>query len=535
MGKMRKQGFLQGAAILAIANILVKVIGMFFKIPLRRLIGAEGMGIYTAAYSLYNIMFVVATAGLPVAISKMVSESATKNNWQETRKIYNVAKTVLFLIGLAGTAILFFGSNILAENLGISSSATAIRALAPSLFFVSVLSVNRGMCQGLSNMVPTAISETIEASGKLFIGLLLAYLLLPVSVEYGVAGAILGVTTGTLIAATFMVINNRFVKKDISEKIKTITTKKEVASVKAILKKLVKLAVPITIGASVFTLASTIDLFMIMRQLETLGYDEIARKSMYGYYSGDAVTMFNLPPSVITALSVSIVPAIAAAFVKKDLPETRKSTETAIRITLLFALPCAIGMSVLSGPILQLVMGDGGASQLLSILSYGIIFVCLVLVSNAILQAMGKVWTPVIHMLIGGMVKVVVNYILVGNPNININGAPVGTDLCYLVTAMLNIISIHKYIRPKYGFAFIVKTVMSSGIMGIIAFVIYKYAFMYVPLSGTLQIAFSLVLAIGAGVVSYFALLLVTKTMKKQDILAMPKSDKILKLVGRFL
>lgn len=531
---MRKQGFLQGAAILAVANILVKVIGMFFKIPLRRLIGAEGMGIYTAAYSLYNIMFVVATAGLPVAISKMVSESVAKNNWQETRKIYNIAKTVLFLIGLIGTAILFFGSNILAENLGIKSSATAIRALAPSLFFVSVLSVNRGMCQGLSNMVPTAISETIEASGKLFIGLLLAYILMPLSLEYGVAGAILGVTTGTFIAAAFMFINNRFVKKGIGEKIK-LTGERKVASAKVILKKLIRLAVPITIGASVFTLASTIDLFMIMRQLESLGFDEVTRKAMYGYYSGDAVTMFNLPPSVITALSVSIVPAIASAFVKKDLPSTRNSTETAVRITLLFALPCAIGMSVLSEPILHLVMGDSGAKELLSILSYGIIFVCLVLVSNAILQAMGKVWTPVIHMAIGGAVKVIVNYILVGNMAINIKGAPVGTVLCYLVTASLNLISIHKYIRPSYGIGYIAKTVISTALMGVLSYYSYHYLNLLFPVDGTIGLALSLVISIGVGVVSYFGLLLVTKAIKRQDILAMPKSDKILKVLGRFL
>ncbi|MBO5454224.1 MAG: polysaccharide biosynthesis protein [Clostridia bacterium] len=534
MGKLKKQGFLQGAMILAIANILVKCIGLFFKIPIRRLFGANGMGIYTSAYSLYNIMFVIATAGLPVAISKMVSETSTKGNWKETKKVYKIARIILLAIGVVGTAILFFGSNFIADNMKISDSAMPIRALAPSLFFVAILSVNRGLCQGLSNMVPTAISETIEAMGKLVIGLGLAIVFLQTTgdVVSGVSGAILGVTTGTCIAAIYITIGSRNIKKHIYDKAKEDSST-DSASVKSLALRLAKLAIPITIGASVFTLASTIDLFMITRQLEGLGYSEAARTTMYGYYAGDAVTMFNMPPTVITALSVSIVPAIASAFVKHDIIGARKTTETAIRITLLFALPCAVGMSVLSAPILQLIMGDAGASTLLSILSYGIIFVCLVLVSNSVLQSMGQVWTPVIHMCIGGIVKVVVNYILVGNPQININGAPVGTVLCYLVTSMLNLISISKYLKPKYGIDFILKSALGAAIMGFAVYFIYSK--MSLMGQGTLTMLVALGVSIAVGVILYFALLFITKAMKKQDIEFMPKSEKILKLVGRFL
>jgi len=491
------------------------------------------MGIYTSAYSLYNVMFVIATAGLPVAISKMVSESSTKGNWKETKKIYMIARVILFVIGIAGTAILFFGSSFIAEHMKISAAAQPIRALAPSLFFVAILSVNRGLCQGLSNMVPTAISETIEAMGKLFIGLGLAVLFLETgSVVNGVSGAILGVTTGTCIAALYITLGSRGVKKYINEKAKESTGKTSTPA-KQLTINLAKLAIPITIGASVFTLASTIDLFMITRQLESLGFNEVQRTTMYGYYAGDAVTMFNMPPTVITALSVSIVPAIAAAFVKKDIIGARKTTETAIRITLMFAFPCAIGMSVLSAPVLQLIMGDAGASTLLSILSYGIIFVCLVLVSNSVLQSMGQVWTPVIHMCIGGTVKVVVNYILVGNPEININGAPVGTVLCYLVTSMLNLISISKHLKPKYGFDFIIKTILSSLVMGTVVYLIYSK--INVLVNGMSGMILALGISIITGVVLYFGLLIITKSIKRQDVEFMPKSEKILKLIGRFI
>ena len=532
MSKLRKQGFLQGAMILAVANILVKCIGLFFKIPIRRLFDADGIGIYTSAYSLYNVMFVIATAGLPVAISKMVSESVTKGNWKETKKIYKIASVVLLCIGIIGSAILFFGSNFIADKMKISASAQPIRALAPSLFFVSVLSINRGLCQGLSNMVPTAVSETIEALGKLLIGLALAVAFLGSGVVNGVTGAILGVTTGTCIAAIYMTLSSRSVKKHINISAKEQTNTKS-ASIKELSLRLAKLAIPITMGASVFTLASTIDLFMITRQLDGLGYTEKAIQTMYGYYAGDAVTMFNMPPTVITALSVSIVPTIAAALIKRDTKVARQTTETAVRITLLFALPCAVGMSVLSAPILQLIMGDAGAKTLLSILAYGIIFVCLVLVSNSVLQSMGKVWTPVIHMCIGGAVKVIVNYILVGNPDININGAPIGTILCYFVTSMLNLISIAKYLKPKYGLDYILKTLLSAGVMGVAVHFIYSNIIKFDQ--SNMMMLISLAVSILIGVILYFSLLLVTKTLKEQDIRFMPKSDKIISVIGKFL
>ena len=248
----------------------------------------------------------------------------------------------------------------------------------------------------------------------------------------------------------------------------------ETSSIKTIAVKLVKLAVPITLGASVFTLASVIDLTMIMRQLASLGFDEDARKTMYGYYSGYAVTMFNLPPTIIASLAVSIVPAISAALANKKFVIATKTVETAIRVTFLIALPCAIGMSVLSGPILNLAFRDTGAELLLQILAYGVLFVSIVMVANAIIQAKGNVWVPVINMCIGGIVKVVVNYVLVGNIDININGAPIGTVLCYFTTATLNLIAINKYFTPKYGFGFFIKTIISAVIMGICANYIYE-------------------------------------------------------------
>ncbi len=528
MEKVKKQSFLQGALIIAIAHVIVKIIGALFKIPLTRFIlGPDGIGIYNSSYTIYNVLFIMSTAGLPVAISKLVSESVAKDNYNEAIKIFQVAKIVLFILGVTGFSILLFGANAFANFLKIPSAGIAIMAMAPSLFFVSMMSAYRGFYQGMSNMMPTAISEVIESFGKMFVGLLLAYIFLSYGVEYAAAGAILGVSTGTFIAAVFLVLYWRKMRNNVN---KMRSASAETSSIKTIAVKLVKLAVPITLGASVFTLASVIDLTMIMRQLASLGFDEDARKTMYGYYSGYAVTMFNLPPTIIASLAVSIVPAISAALANKKFVIATKTVETAIRVTFLIALPCAIGMSVLSGPILNLAFRDTGAELLLQILAYGVLFVSIVMVANAIIQAKGNVWVPVINMCIGGIVKVVVNYVLVGNIDININGAPIGTVLCYFTTATLNLIAINKYFTPKYGFGFFIKTIISAVIMGICANYIYE---IFIGFTSSNDI--SLLLAVVAAACVYFVLIVVLKAIERQDIEAMPYGDKLVKLLGRFI
>ena len=528
MAKFRKQSFLKGALILAIANLLVKVIGALFKIPLTNLLGPDGIGIYNAAYTIYNVLFVVATAGLPVAISKMVSESIANDKYAEARHIFIVSRRLLLVVGAVGAAILFFGANLLSEKVNVRASNLAIMALAPSLFFVAVMSAYRGLFQGMSDMMPTAISEVIESVCKLFVGLLLAYLLMQSGKASASAGAILGVSTGGCLAAIFLFSYYGRVRGELKERASLAKDGK--AKTNATLKRLLKLAIPITIGSAVFTLASVIDLAMISNQLEGLGFDESTRITMYGYYSGHAVTLFNMPLTIITSISISVMPTLSSALAKNKKTAARTTVETAIRITLLFALPCAFGMSVLSSPILKLLFSnDATASGMLSILAFGIIFVSIVMVSNSILQAQGRVWVPVINMLIGGAVKVIVNFVLVGNINININGAPVGTVLCYIVTASLNLIAIYKALHPNYSLLFVIKATICSAIMGALAYLSYNL------LAGVLGNSISLLLSVGVGVVAYLVLLIMLRALKKEDVELMPASEHILKLIGRFL
>ncbi|MDK2801582.1 MAG: stage sporulation protein [Clostridiales bacterium] len=531
LGKTYKQTFLQGALILLVANALVKIIGALFKIPLTYLIGPDGMGIYGTAYIIYTWLFVIATAGLPIAVSKMVSESIARNNRPEAHKIFNVAFYLLTVIGITGTAVLFFGAKFFANTLGNSRAYLAIMAMSPSLLFVALMSAYRGYFQGLQNMVPTAISEVIEALGKLIIGYLLAYLWISRGKEYAAAGAILGVSTGTFLGALALYGIYQLSQKRIHDEIKGAKDHRvKVRTGREIIYELIRIAVPITIGVSVFSLTSVIDLAMIMNRLQAIGYSEVQASTLYGYYSNYAVTMFNLPPTLIIALSTSIVPAVASAFAVHNTRLAKRTTESAIRITVLFALPSAIGLSLLAEPILALVYHDTGAAQLLNILGIAVLFVSLVLVTNAILQATGKPMVPVRNMLIGGIVKIITNYILVGNPQVNINGVPIGTTLCYFIIVVLNLIEVKSITKAEYKVVdFLFKPIIAVVSMGISVIFTYNKLVLMIHNNDISTLG-----AIMVGAIIYGLMLIAIGGIKKEDIEMMPKGKKIVKVMNKF-
>lgn len=578
--KLKKQTYLEGAATLVFANLLVKVIGAFFKIPLANILKEEGMALFSTAYNFYTVLFVIATAGLPVAVSKMVSESLAKRNNKEVDRIFKAAVSLLSILGVIGALILFIGAKAFSGAAGSSGSYLGIIAIAPAVFFVSVLSAFRGYFQGMSNMVPTAISEVIEALGKLLIGLVLAYFLMPTGVVNASSGAVLGVTAGTFFAALFMagayVINRRKMQATLTG------ANVQARSTKQIFVMLLKIAVPITIGAAVSSVTNVIDMVMIRQRLQTImvtpelfttlteyyglspevvtiGKNIVEKPSeiLYGAYSGFAIPMFNLPPTIVTALSMSIVPALSSAYALKNFHETKRLAESTVRITTLFSLPCAIGLSVLSSPILLVVYNNVRSQHMLFILAFAVIFVCLVSVTTAMLQATGKVMLPVYHMLAGGIVKIVTNYFLVANDTLNIGGAPISTLLCYMTIAVLNLFAVKRVIDPHFSVGDnILKPALSALLMGIAAFFGYNAAAGFigapkfdlaftlrfieeaqpltpVPTELRLKVAIALVVAMIIAVIVYFALIFLLKAIKKDDILMMPKGEKIARLLTK--
>ncbi len=539
------KSFITGAMVIAFSHIIVKLIGAFFRIPLANMIGPEGMAIYQASYSIYLVLFIISTAGLPVAISKLVSKNVATGNFQQVQKTLRVSFCILLVLGIVGTVVLLLGAKGFARIMAIPQDYIAIVALAPSLLFVSLASVFRGYFQGYQNMYPTALSEVIEALFKLFVGLALAGALQPQGDAYAATGGILGVTIGSMFSAFFLIVYYVFYQR----KQKRISIRFEAGEFRRILTNVIWIAVPITIGSSVFSLTNMIDAAMIMRRLAGLGYAEEAYKMMYGYYSGYAITLFNLPATVIVGMSISIVPAVSMAMAGRNKAQAREQIASAIRISWQTAFPAGIGLAVLAGPILHFLYQDTDfilpmnsalpqngilaffcnnqdATRLLSFLGLAIGMVCVTMVTNAVLQALDKVWLPVRHMIVGGVVKVIANYILIGIPAVNIMGAPISTTLCYGTILTLNLLSIHRVLQVNYGFGDTVfKPLISVAAMAVSASFLWKW------LSPGLPSIAALALAICGAVVVYLICMVLLKAFRRADIQQLPKGDRLATLM----
>ncbi len=572
--KDKENKFLKGALILAAANFLVKIIGAFFKVPLYELIGKEGNGIFNVAYQIYTFMFIIATAGFPIAVSKMVAESVAFGDKYDARRIFETAFVLLGSIGLIGSIVLFAFSEELAAFLGNPDSEMGIKVISPAVFFISIVSAYRGYFQGKQNMYPTAASEVVESSAKLILGIIAAFIFMSMTVNtglgaifdfnkgeissshyrtiYAATGAIFGVTSGTFLALILMMIIFTCREK----KVKPLPNR-PIRTRKNILKNLVLIAIPITIGASVSSLTSLVDLATIMNRLVVNpnvfdqyshifangtefavsaleegweGFTLLQKKAnaLYGMYTGQAQTMFNLPLTIVVALSMSIVPAISTALAEKNSKEAKTITASVLRITMLFALPCAMGFFLLSEPILKVLYSDANAYLLLQKLAAAVAFVALVSVSNAVLQAYGKVYVPVINMLIGGIVKVLMNYMLI--PIWGIDAAPIATTVCYGVIAILNIFCIIKMLKVKLSFLYmVIKPVLASIIMGAGAIIAYNLVGKIFPGS-----RITTIFAIGFSAVVYVFALILVRCLKKEDVLNLPKGKELAAIMEKY-
>ena len=548
MIKNKKQTFVQGALILVIASLAVKVIGATFKIPLNYLIGDDGMGLFNSSYQIYTVMFIIATAGFPTAISKMVAESLALGRNKEADRVFKVAVVILAAIGIVGSAALFFGADVFSDAIKNGRAVWAIRSISPAVLCVALMAAFRGYFQGRQNMYPTAISEVTEAVGKLVFGYLFAWLFIKESVEKAAAGAVFGVTMGTVLGFfALLVLYFAYMGKN-----KKYAPGEKTDGYRSIAGRLIRIAVPITIGASVSSLTNLADMFTVMRRLQDIteatpqflskyaslietvknfdghSINEQLANSLYGMYTGKAITLFNFPLTLVVALGMSVVPVIAGALAKGDGNGATRAVNVVIKLTMLFAVPCAIGMYALSSPILKVVFRSDLATTMLQKLSVSIIFVSMLQITTSILQAYGRTVVPVINMIVGGIIKVFVNYHLVAIPAVNIEGAPIGTMICYFVVMSLNMYWIIKEtgFRLKIG-EYIIKPLAAGGIMGAVAYFLYNGA-----------AGFGVVAALGASIAAavcvYFAMLIVLKAFSYEDIIMLPKGDKIAKLFEKF-
>ncbi len=531
MSQNTRKNFLNGAMILTVALALVKVIGFIYKIPLTNILEGDGYGYYNDAYQVYSLLFVISTGGIPVAIAKMISESNAIGRIHEPKKILSLALKTFSIIGLLGTLLLIFMAKWFAQTVVKTPESTiSIIAVAPAIFFVSLGSAFKGYFQGYKNMTPTAIFQIIEAATKL-LGFVIVFILIALGYsdrpDVLACGAILGVTLGSLASTAFMFLRFYFGKEEIDT---SVETPLENRSNSVLFRAMVKIAVPVTISSSVMSITSLLDMIFVKNSLIASGLTAQASNFVYGSYSGCCYSLFNLPPTITQTIGISVLPFISGLFSTGKFKEAHSNMDSSMRIVSLIAAPCAIGLSFFSKPILSLVYSGipkevGVAAPAFTILALGIYLVAMVYPTSLFLQACGRASIPMISMLIGAVLKIVINIVLVSNPAIRINGAPFGTLACYGSILIINLIMLYKHQKYKPHLLSVFIKPLIAAIISIGA----SYGIYLVAGGGKLLT----LICIAIAAVLYIAFIFIFKTLNRFDVKLLPKGDKICDILVR--
>ena len=501
--------------VLTISGLFVKVAGLLFKIPMNYIVGDTGMGYYNSAYSVYTMFYMLSTAGLPVAISVMVSEKRSCGKIKVAKLVYRLAMAVFFIIGLAACLVMLIFPDALAGVIKSDNSAPSIAVAAPAMFFICIASALRGYFQGCGNMVPVALSQFIEAVGKLIVGVAAASFAVRqgyavhVVAAYGVAG----LTIGSLLGAVYLLFA-KFIRRDRDLYADQDCLSDEIGSKRDILRRFLVISFPITVSASVMSLTNMIDTALIQRILQNSGMTEEVAASLYGNYTSLAVPMFNLPPVLVYPIAYALVPSVAAAFASGNRALATERIESSIKYAVLIALPCALGLGCMADPILCLFYKAESAhlaAPLLTYLAPSSFFVCVLAVTNSALHACGEEKKPVISMLAGAAVKCASSIILL--KRFGILGAPISTFICYVTVTALNLYFTVKYTGIRLAFGKTLLLPLCGGVLcSLTAIAVCSF------LSSTAGMKIGCMAGIVAGCVVYCAFVLLSGAIGREEI-----------------
>ncbi len=545
--KKSGSGLVKGAAILGIAAFLTKVIGLIYRLPLTRVLGDEGNGLYADAFQVYTVLITLCAYGLPTAISKLVAERTAKHAYQDAHRVFKISLIYSGITGGIFALLMWIFAGSIANMMGSPRTVYAMKSLAPTVLIVVLMSSFRGYFQGLNSMAPTAVSQVIEQLFNAAFSIILAYAFISKGLESAVVGSTLGTGIGALAGFIFILFVYFLLKPTINKNIKR-SIDYAYESNFTILKKILITTIPILLGTAVFSVTSTIDLKMMNDRLPAV-IEELLKNGNHHYisisnvagltpiqivdmlkgqYSVKYLTLVNVPISLIISLATASTPAISYAMAIQDYDDVREKTHMVMKIGMLFAFPSAIGMAVLAHPIIQLLFSsqpDGGS--LLQLGTIAIVFITIAQVCTGILQGMGKQHLPTIHALVACLVKIILNMILLSIPSINIYGIIYSTIACYMVFALLNLGAVVKLTGIVFDKVDVfVKPALISVIMGIVVWV-GSWALFKITPSTFMQIA---VLVPLAGII-YAGGAIVFKVLTPAELMMMPGGKKILALL----
>lgn len=572
MTKPQKQSFLYGSTVLMASMLIVKLVGALFKIPLTNLIGLTGMGYFNSAYNVYTTVYALTVTGLSAAVARMVAENAAQESWRTVRRIFRLSGMLFLALGGAGFLLIAGSAKGFARLIDSPNSFWAVLTIAPAIFFCCLMAAYRGYYEGLQNMTPTAVTQVVEVLAKLAAGLAFAGIVmnaaqqqyadtgtvfgmaveseeaaLTAALPFGAAGAMLGVSVSTLIGFLYLYIRYKWKGDAITPEM--LSASPAPKGRRELLRELFRIAVPITLGAVVLQLSALIDTVTIQNRLvyctqtapqlmqeRYAGFllpNERIHEVLYGCFTTCAV-LFNLVPAFTGIFGKSALPNVTAAWTARDRRSIKHSIESILRVTMLVAAPMSFGMAALSGPILELLYGArepraaalGGT--LLSVLMIGALFLAMVAPLNAILQGIGRMDLPVRFLLAGAVVKLALNVILVGIPEVNILGGAISTVVCYALIALLSVGKLRNIATVSLDFTGIfLKPVIAGMICGISAYLCN------LALTKWWDKSIMTLVSIAVGGLCYVFFLGVLKAVSPEDIKMLPGGEKMRKILEK--
>ena len=513
----KSKSIIGGMTVLGLAGVICKLVGVLYSIPLTWMIGTQGLGVYNAVFPAYNLLLTISSAGLPVAVSRLVARSLAKDDPRSARNVFKTALLLLTIVGAVATIIMLAGSNLLAVASDQPTSRIGFQVIAPCVLLVCMLSAFRGFMQGQQNMTPTAISQLIEQVGKVFLALPMAYFGSRLGIEHGHPGALLGTTIVEGLALLYMVILY-YRRRTAFASLPQLT---DVApeSRGSIARQLLGISLPITIGACIVPLSQYIDSTMLVGRLMSTGMEAGKAASVYGLFSGTVIRIINIPTALALAVSMSLVPAISSAKAVNDNDQIVRQTDLGMRFAFLIGLPCSIGMSVLAEPLMrffyegsiveeELILGG----ELLTMSGLTIILFTVVQATTSVLQGLGKQRIPMYTLVAGVVCKIILNYILIAVPAINIHGAPIASLVCYSVSMLPNLYYMLKYTNSRLNWmGWIVRPGIATAAMGLVVFAMREL----LP-GGRLM----LLAEVAVGVVVFAGVALAVKAITVEDLRA---------------
>lgn len=538
MAKQTKS-IIGGMTVLGLAGVICKLVGVLFSIPLQWMIGMKGLGVYNAVFPTYNLLLTISSAGLPVAVSRLVAHSLAKDDPRGAKQVFRTALWMLTILGSIATLIIFAASSYLASTVvEIPESLLGFQVIAPCVLLVCMMSAFRGFMQGQQNMAPTAVSQLIEQVGKVGIALPLAWLGSSIgagmdaqaaletpiyAAAYGAAGALLGTTIAEAVAFLYMLL--LYLRKRAAFDQWPQLAAEAAPAPKALGKQLLLISIPITIGACIVPLSQFIDSAMLMGRLQLAGHTRDAAQELYGLYTGTVIRIINIPTALALAVSMSLVPAISSARAVDDFDGVSRQSDLGLRFAFLIGLPCSIGMSVLAEPIMRFLYENTTAEehlitggQLLTVSSLTIVLFTVVQATTSILQGLGKQRIPMYTLIAGVVCKIILNYVLVSIPGIGIHGAPIASIVCYTVSLVPNLYYVLKYTKLKFNWmGWLVRPGLAAAAMGVVVWVLRQL----LP-SGRL---FTM-LEVAVGIVAYAAAALAVKAVSMDDFRAFKRKKK---------